>query len=353
MKIVRRHTREIKIGGLKIGAHNPIIVQSMLKNKLSDPSAVKREIIDLQDEGCEIIRSAVVDVDDLESLVRIKSSDYLEVPLVADIHFKWSLAFRCLEKGIDCVRINPGNIGSYEKVAKILDMAKKKNAAIRIGVNSGSIEKNILRKNKGNIVNSIIESVSDNVRFFENAGFHNFKISAKASSVSDTIDINQSLSDKFDYPLHIGITESGTRFEGGIKSGVGIGVLLSRGIGDTIRVSLTDRSFFEVRAAFSILDSLGLREARTEIISCPTCGRTMVDLKSFVEGIGDIAIKRKGKTKIAIMGCIVNGPGEAKEADIGIAFGRKNAAIFKKGVIIEKSPIKIAYEKFKEELSRG
>jgi len=353
MVIKRKKTREIKVGDIKIGNNNPIIVQSMLKNKLTSLDDARKEIKDLQDEGCEIIRTAVVDEDDLKNIKEIKSSDYLKVPVVADIHFKWNLAYKCLENGIDCVRINPGNIGSYEKLSRIIDMAKEKRSAIRIGVNSGSVEKNILKRNHGNISNAIMESVTENVIFFENSGFTNFKISAKASSVIDTIRINRSLSEKFDYPLHIGVTESGSRFEGGIKSGVGIGVLLSEGIGDTVRVSLTDRSIFEVRAAYSILDSLGLREARFEIISCPTCGRTVVDLKSYVEEISKHIIKSKNKITIAMMGCIVNGPGEAKEADIGIAFGRKKAAIFKKGIILEKLPLEEAFIRFKKELGQG
>ncbi len=350
--IERKKTVEIKLGKLKIGGSNPIPVQSMLKNKINDHKAVRSEVEILQDYGCEIIRIAVPDksaINDLKILIREK---IFKVPVVGDIHFDHNLAIEALEAGVECVRINPGNIGSKERLVKVVEKAKEKKSAIRIGVNSGSIEKNILKKNRGAITDSLLESVADSVSILENLGFHNFKISAKASSVMDTVHIYKRLSEKFDYPLHLGITEAGPLLKGSIKSAVGIGILLFEGIGDTIRVSLTESSLSEVIAGFDILSSLDIRHERPELISCPTCGRTEVDLKSLVKDVEEKIFSVKKHLKIAVMGCIVNGPGEAKDADIGIAFGKKKAAIFVKGNIIKRSDLSDVLKDFEGELAK-
>ena len=351
MIIVRRKTREINLGNLKIGGTNPVIVQSMIKNRLEDMNAVREEIRQLQYCGCEIIRVAIVQKDSIAYLKNLLKSRLFIVPVVADIQFDYSLAIEALKAGVECVRINPGNIGGTEKVEKIVNEAKKRKAAIRIGVNSGSIDKRFLRKSNSNHLEAMIYSTLDTISLFEKIGFFNFKISAKASSVMDTVSAYQVLSEKVDYPLHLGVTEAGPLFSGSIKSATGIGILLSMGIGDTIRFSLTDVSSSEVRAAYTILSCLGLRKYGIDIISCPTCSRTKINLKSVVEEVEGITNIISKNIKIAIMGCIVNGPGEAKEADLGIAFGKEKAAIFRKGKIIKRVKSSKAIEEFKKELN--
>lgn len=351
MIIKRKETNVIKVGYLKIGGKNPIIVQSMLKNKIDDFEKIQNEIKELEDSGCEIIRIAIPEKKSIFYLKELLSQKAFNVPVVADIHFDYRLALGCLDAGVDCVRINPGNIGSNEKVSEIIKKAREKNKAIRIGVNSGSIEKKFLKKYEGNIIESIVESTLEKVRFFEKLNFYNFKISAKAASVQDTISIYKILSDKIRYPLHLGITEAGPLFSGSIKSAVGLGILLYEGIGDTIRVSLTDKSIFEVRAAYQILSSLDLRKPGINIISCPTCGRTKVNLKEIANEIETGTSKIKNNFKIAIMGCIVNGPGEAKDADIGIAFARETAAIFVKGKVLKRVNKNTAVKEFLNQLN--
>jgi (E)-4-hydroxy-3-methylbut-2-enyl-diphosphate synthase len=350
MKIRRKNTRVITLGNTKIGGEYPVIVQSMLKKRIENHGAIIAEIEELENSGCEIIRIAIPDNAAVDSFYRLKKVGAFKVPVVADIHFDYRLAIDVLDAGADCVRINPGNIGGKDRLAKVVLKARELNSALRIGVNSGSLDKKILKRNSGNIVRAMVDSTIENVRFFEENDFNNFKISAKASSVPDTIEIYREISSKVDYPLHLGITEAGPAFSGAIKSAVGLGVLLSEGIGDTLRVSLTDRASAEVRAAFIILSSLGLRYHGTDIISCPTCGRTNVDLKSITDEIEEITQTINKNIKIAIMGCIVNGPGEAKEADIGIAYGKEKAAIFKKGKIIKRVNTSIAIKEFEKEL---
>lgn len=350
MIIQRKKTREIRIGALKIGGNNPISVQSMLKNKLSGNDAAKNEIQELMDNGCEVIRLAVPDKKSAYYLHNLIKNKVFKVPVVADIQFDYKLALECLDAGVDCIRVNPGNIGNPEMLEKVINKAREKDTAIRIGVNSGSIEKKILKKNKGDLVSSIIESTLENVRFLENLKFFNFKISAKASSVMETISIYEILSDKIDYPLHLGVTEAGPLFTGSIKSSIGLGILLAKGIGDTIRVSLTDSSISEVKAAYAILNSLNLRKFGVNLTSCPTCGRTKVNLKDFVEKVAISTANIKENIKIAVMGCIVNGPGEAKDADIGIAFGKEQAAIFIKGKILKRVNKEKALEEFIKEI---
>lgn len=352
MIIKRRKTRVIEVGKLKIGGENPIAVQSMTKSKIEDTSKIRSEIGQLIECGCELVRIAVPDKKSVSYLKSLITDGIFLVPVVADIQFDYRLALDCLDIGVDGVRINPGNIGGIERVVKVVEKAKRKKAAIRIGINSGSIDKKMLRKNNGDIVNSMVESALESVRIFEACGFYNFKISAKASSVLDTINVYEILSDKIDYPLHLGVTEAGPLFRGSIKSSVGLGILLSRGIGDTIRVSLTDKSIQEVKAAYVILNSLNLRKVGVDIVSCPTCGRTKVNLNDIVDEVESLTVNIKRNLKLAVMGCIVNGPGEAKDADLGIAFGKEKAAIFVRGKVIKRVGKEKVVEEFKNELEK-
>ncbi len=336
IKIKRKKTRQVKVGDIAVGGRSPITVQSMTKSKLHHRQAIIEEIRSLESCGCEIIRIAVPDRESVARLKSLISEGVFHVPLVADIQFDYRLALDCLEIGVDCIRINPGNIGKQEGLVKIIQLAAKKKAAIRIGVNAGSLKKDILKKNKGHLVDSMVDSALESVAFFEKHHFFNFKISAKASSVLDTIQVYQKISDKLDYPLHLGVTEAGPLLQGSIKSSLGLGILLSKGIGDTIRVSLTDRSQEEVRAGYLILNNLGLRKYGVDIVSCPTCGRTNTDLKSLATEVEHMTRNITIPLKIAVMGCVVNGPGEAKDSDLGIAMGKKKAAIFVKGKVIKR-----------------
>ncbi|MBE3090042.1 MAG: flavodoxin-dependent (E)-4-hydroxy-3-methylbut-2-enyl-diphosphate synthase [Actinobacteria bacterium] len=352
MQIKRKKTRIIQVGKLKIGGGSPIIVQSMTKSKLEDLDDIRSEIKELTGSGCELIRIAIPEKISISYLKRLIDEGIFSVPVVADIQFDYRLALECMDIGIDGIRINPGNIGGRERVGEIVEKAKRKKVAVRIGINSGSIDKKILKENNGNIVNSMIESALENVRLLESLKFKNFKISAKASSVLDTINVYELVSNKVDYPLHLGVTEAGPKFRGSIKSSVGIGILLSKGIGDTIRVSLTGKSIDEVKAAYIILNSLGLRKVGVDIISCPTCGRTTDNLEQIVDEIEKLTADIKKNLKLAVMGCIVNGPGEAKDADLGIAFGKDKAAVFLKGRVIKRVDKNIAVKELKKELER-
>lgn len=353
MDIKRKKTKMINLGKLKIGGNSPVSVQSMTKSKINNTGTIIKEIEELKESGCEVIRIAVPDHDsvkNLEGLVR--EGLFTDVPVVADIHFDYRLALESIKAGVDGIRINPGNIGSIERTAKVVEAAREKGVAIRIGVNSGSIDKKILKKNKGVLRDSMVESAMENIKIMENLNFYNFKISAKASSVLDTISVYRTISDKADYPLHLGVTEAGPMFRGSIKSSVGIGVLLADGIGDTIRVSLTERSIEEVRAAYLILSSLKLRSIGVDIISCPTCGRTKVDLPEIVKEVEAMVLEVKNDLKLAVMGCIVNGPREAKHADMGVAFGKEKAALFLKGSVIKRVPKDMIIDEFREELKK-
>jgi len=352
MQIKRKKTKVMQVGKLKIGGGNPIVVQSMTKSKLEDSGSIRSEIKELIGSGCELIRIAVPEKRSIGYLKQLIDEQIFSVPVVADIQFDYRLALECMDIGIDGVRINPGNIGGRKRVGEIVEKAKRKKVAIRIGINSGSLDKKILKKNNGDIVNSMVESALGNVRLLESLKFNNFKISAKASSVLNTINVYELISNKVDYPLHLGVTEAGLKFRGGIKSSVGIGILLSKGIGDTIRVSLTGKSIDEVKAAYIILNSLGLRRVGVDIISCPTCGRTKDDLKQIVDEIEKLTAGVKRNLKLAVMGCIVNGPGEAKDADLGIAFGKEKAAVFLKGRVIKRVDKNIAAKEFKKELEK-
>jgi (E)-4-hydroxy-3-methylbut-2-enyl-diphosphate synthase len=352
MEIKRRKTKVIKVGQLKIGGDSPISVQSMTKSKLEDPAAIRKEIKELILWGCELVRIAVPERKSVIYLKGLIDEGIFPVPVVADIQFDHRLALECIDAGVDGIRINPGNIGGPGKTAEVIKKANETNTAVRIGINSGSIDKKILKKNSRKIVDSMVESALENVRLLESLEFNNFKISAKASSVLDTVNAYEVISDKVDWPLHLGVTEAGPLMRGSIKSAVGMGILLSKGIGDTIRVSLTDKSVEEVKAAYTILNSLKLRSTGIDIISCPTCGRTIVNLNKMIYQVERLTAGVRKNLKLALMGCIVNGPGEAKEADLGIAFGNRKAAIFLKGKVLKRVDMKSALKVFEKELEK-
>ncbi|MBN2029091.1 flavodoxin-dependent (E)-4-hydroxy-3-methylbut-2-enyl-diphosphate synthase [bacterium] len=332
---MKRHkTKTIKVGKILIGGNAPITVQSMTNTKTEDVKGTVDQIRKLEDAGCEIVRIAVPSLEAAKVIPKIKKA--ISIPLVADIHFNYQLAIKAVEAGANKIRINPGNIGSKDKVKQILRAAKAKGIPVRIGVNAGSLEKKLIQKYDGITTEGLVESAINHIHLFEDFGFNNIVLSVKASNVPLTIEANRILSSRTDYPLHLGITESGTPHFGILRSAVGIGALLAEGIGDTIRVSLTGDPIQEVRAGYEILKSLNLRRLGPTIISCPTCGRTHMDIVSVVEKIEEALPKMGKPITVAIMGCEVNGPGEAKEADIGIACGKKTALLFKKGKVIRK-----------------
>ena len=336
MSFKRRKTREINIGGVKIGGDNPIAIQSMCNTDTRDVKATVDQIKRLEKAGCEIIRVAVPDMEAAECIRDIKKS--IDIPLVADIHFDYRLALRCMENGIDKIRINPGNIGSADRVKQVADMAKRNGIPIRIGVNSGSLEKSLVEKYGGVTPQGLVESALGHIKLLEENDFYDIAVSIKASNVPFSVEVYELLSDTVDYPLHVGITEAGTVWGGTVKSAVGIGAILSRGIGDTIRVSLTGDPVEEIYAAKEILKSLELRKFGVEFISCPTCGRTSIDLIKIANEVEEKVRNIDKNIKVAVMGCAVNGPGEAREADIGIAGGHGEGLIFKKGQILRKVP---------------
>ena len=336
MSCKRKMTREINIGGVKIGGNNPIAIQSMCNTDTRDVKSTVEQIKKLEKAGCEIIRVAVPDMQAAECIRDIRNS--IDIPLVADIHFDYRLALKCMDNGIDKIRINPGNIGSADRVKQVADMAKKNHIPIRVGVNSGSLEKELVEKYGGVTPQGLVESALRHVKLLEQNDFYDTAISIKASNVPFSVEVYELLSNTVDYPLHVGITEAGTVWGGTIKSAVGIGAILSRGIGDTIRVSLTGDPVEEIYAAKEILKDLNLRKFGVEFISCPTCGRTSIDLIKIANEV-ESKIKDIDKNiKVAVMGCAVNGPGEAREADIGIAGGHGEGLIFKKGEILRKVP---------------
>lgn len=332
MNQTRRKTREIKIGNVTIGGNNPIAVQSMCNTDTRDAKATISQILQLEEKGCDLVRVTVPDMIAAEAIKEIKAG--INIPLVADIHFDYKLALKAIENGIDKIRINPGNIGSDEKVAAVVEACKTKNIPIRIGVNIGSLEKSIELK-YGRTPKAMVESAKHHIKILEKLDFYNIIISQKASDVPRTIEAYEMLSKEVDYPLHLGLTEAGTPRTGSIKSAIALGVLLNNGIGDTIRVSLTADPVEEVRVGWEILKSLKLRVRGTTFISCPTCGRTEIDLISLANKVEKELEKVNKPITVAVMGCIVNGPGEAKEADIGIAGGKGKAVIFKKGEILK------------------
>jgi len=330
----RRKTRQVKIGTVPIGGGAPIAVQSMTKTHTQDVEATLGQIKRLEKAGCEIIRLAVPDREAVEALGRIRKQ--VSVPLVADIHFDHRLALASLEKGVDALRINPGNIGSKEKVREVVRAAKEHDIPIRIGVNSGSLEKGLLRKHGGAFAEAMVESALKHVRILEDMDFFHIKISLKAPDVFRTVQAFRLLADKVDYPFHAGITEAGTLVPGSVKSSVGLALLLSEGLADTIRVSLTAPPEEEVRVAFLILSSLGLRSYGPNFVSCPVCGRCEVELFTIAREVEKQLASLRSDIQLAVMGCMVNGPGEAKEADLGLACGRGAGVLFKKGRIFRR-----------------
>ena len=336
MKYSRKKTREVNIGGVKIGGDNPIAIQSMCNTDTRNVEETVKQIKELENAGCEIIRVAVPDMQAAEAIKDIKRQ--IDIPLVADIHFDYRLALKAIDGGIDKIRINPGNIGSEDRVKQVADMAKKNGIPIRVGVNSGSLEKHLVEKYGGVTPEGLVESALGHVRLLEKYDFYDTVISIKASNVPFSVEVYELLSETVDYPLHVGITEAGTVWGGTVKSAVGIGAILSRGIGDTIRVSLTGNPVEEIYAAKEILKDMNLRKFGVEFVSCPTCGRTSIDLISIANEVESRVKSIDKNIKVAVMGCVVNGPGEAREADIGIAGGHGEGLIFRKGEIIRKVP---------------
>ena len=334
---MREHTKVIKIGDRVIGGGNPILIQSMTNTKTEDVQATVAQIQALTAAGCDIIRCAVPTMEAAEALTEIKKQ--ITIPLVADIHFDYKLALAAIKHGADKIRINPGNIGSRERVQAVVDAAKERSIPIRVGVNSGSLEKELVEKYHGVTAEGIVESALDKVHLIEDMGYDNLVISIKSSDVMMCARAHELIAAKTDYPLHVGITESGTLYSGNIKSAVGLGIILYQGIGDTIRVSLTGDPLEEIRSAKRILKTLGLRKGGIEVVSCPTCGRTQIDLIGLANQVErmveDIPLD---DIKVAVMGCVVNGPGEAKEADIGIAGGKGTGMLIKKGEIVQRMP---------------
>lgn len=345
----REHTRVIGIGDRIIGGGNPVLIQSMCNTKTQDIDATVSQIAALTKAGCDIIRVAVPDMEAANALKEIKKQ--ITIPLVADIHFDYRLAIAAIESGADKIRINPGNIGSAERVRAVVEKAKEYDIPIRVGVNSGSLEKNLVEKYGGVTAEGIVESALDKIRVIEELGYENLVISIKSSDVLMCVKAHELISMKTDYPLHVGITESGTLASGTVKSSVGLGIILHEGIGDTIRVSLTGDPVEEVKTARLILKTLGLKRGGVEVVSCPTCGRTRIDLISLANQVEEMVSKFDHlDVKVAVMGCVVNGPGEAREADLGIAGGIGEGLLIKKGEVIRKVPEDQLLQALQEEL---
>ena len=332
----RDETKVIHIGNKVIGGGNPIMIQSMTNTKTDDVRATVEQILRLEEAGCDIIRCTVPTLEAAKAVKEIKR--YIHIPLVADIHFDYKMAIAAIENGADKIRINPGNIGNREKVAEVVKAAKERNIPIRVGVNSGSLEKDLVEKYHGVTAEGIVESALDKVHIIEDLGYDNLVISIKSSDVMMCVKAHEVLAPKTPYPLHVGITESGTVNSGNIKSAIGLGLILNQGIGDTIRVSLTGDPVEEIKSAKLILRTLGLRKGGIEVVSCPTCGRTNIDLIGLATQVEKMVANYDLDIKVAVMGCAVNGPGEAKEADLGIAGGIGEGLLIKKGEIVKKVP---------------
>ena len=343
-------TREVNVGGVAVGGGKPVVIQSMCNTDTRNVSATTAQILRLEDAGCEIIRVAVPDMAAAEAIADIKKS--IHIPLVADIHFDHRLALKCIENGIDKVRINPGNIGSRDRVKAVADAAKARGIPIRIGVNGGSLEKELVAKYGGATAEALVKSAMGHVEILDDVNFSDVVVSIKVSSVPVMIEAYRMFSKDCDIPLHVGVTESGTERMGTIKSSIGIGSLLSEGIGDTIRVSLTADPVREIYAAKDILRTLGLRNSGVEFVSCPTCGRTQIDLIGIANEVEERLMNVDKNIKVAVMGCAVNGPGEARDADVGIAGGKGECLIFKKGEILRKIPENEAVEALMKEIEK-
>mgnify|MGYP000184588141 FL=1 len=332
----RRRTKEVRIGDVVIGGKHPIAIQSMTNTKTEDVAATVAQIQALTAAGCDIIRCAVPTMEAAEALTEIKKQ--VSIPVVADIHFDYCLALAAIEHGADKIRINPGNIGSTERVRAVVDAAKERGIPIRVGVNSGSLEKDLVEKYHGVTAEGIVESALDKVHLIEDMGYDNLVISIKSSDVMMCVKAHELIATQTDHPLHVGITESGTIISGNIKSSIGLGLILHQGIGDTIRVSLTGDPLEEIKSAKLILRTLGLRKGGVEVVSCPTCGRTRIDLIGLANQVENMVADIPLDIKVAVMGCVVNGPGEAKEADIGIAGGIGEGLLIKNGEVYKKVP---------------
>ena len=344
----RDHTKVIQIGDRVIGGGNPVLIQSMTNTKTDDVTATINQIKRLEQAGCEIVRCTVPGIEAAKALAQIKKE--ITIPLVADIHFDYKMAIAAIENGADKIRINPGNIGGREKVSEVVRAARERMIPIRVGVNSGSLEKELIERYHGVTAEGIVESALDKVHMIEDFGYDNIVISIKSSDVTMCIKAHEILADKTQYPLHVGITESGTVMSGNIKSAVGLGIILYQGIGDTIRVSLTGDPVEEIKSAKLILRALGLRTGGIEVVSCPTCGRTNIELIGLANQVETMVQGYDLDIKVAVMGCAVNGPGEAKEADIGIAGGIGEGLLIKKGEIVKKVPEHALLDTLKYEL---
>lgn len=346
--MTREDTKVIQIGTVKIGGGNPVAIQSMTNTKTEDVEATVQQILALEVAGCQIIRCAVPTMEAAEAIREIKKR--IHIPLVADIHFDYRLAIAAIENGADKIRINPGNIGDRSRVQAVVDKAKEYNIPIRVGVNSGSLEKPLLEKYGGVTAEGIVESAMDKVRLIEEMGYDNLVVSIKSSDVLMCVKAHELIAEKTDHPLHVGITEAGTIISGNIKSAIGLGLILHQGIGDTIRVSLTGDPLEEIKSAKLILKTLGLRKGGIEVVSCPTCGRTRIDLIGLANQVENMVADIPLDIKVAVMGCVVNGPGEAKEADIGIAGGIGEGLIIKHGEVYKKVPESELLESLRYEL---
>ena len=344
----RLNTRRVMVGNVQIGGENRVSIQSMCNTKTKDVDATVKQILDLENAGCEIIRVACLDLEDAKAIKQIKEK--IHIPIVADIHFDYQIALEAINSGVDKVRINPGNIGSKEKVKAVVDECKNKKIPIRIGVNAGSLEKDLLEKYGKPTAEAMVESAKRHVDILEELEFYDIVISLKASDLDLCIKAYELASKEFNYPLHLGITEAGTEFSGTVKSSIGLGVLLREGIGNTIRVSLSDDPIKEIRVAKEILKDCNLYKKTPTLIACPTCGRTQIDLIPIAKEMEDFLQTIESSIKVAVMGCVVNGPGEAREADIGIAGGKNEAVLFKKGEIIKKIPQNQIVEVLKKEI---
>ena len=334
--LYREKTKEIRIGERLIGGGNPIAIQSMTNTKTEDTEATVAQILALEDVGCEIVRCTVPTMEAARAFSEIKKR--IHIPLVADIHFDYRLAIAAMENGADKIRINPGNIGGEDRIREVVSCAKERQIPIRVGVNSGSLEKEKIERYGRVTAEGLVESAMEKVRMIEDAGYDNLVVSIKSSDVLMSIRAHEKIAQQCPYPLHVGITEAGTAYSGNVKSSVGIGVILHEGIGDTIRVSLTEDPILEVRTAKLILKTLGLRRGGIEVVSCPTCGRTDIDIIGLAAKVEEMVQDIPLDLKVAVMGCVVNGPGEAREADIGIAGGKHEGLLFRQGEIIRKVP---------------
>ena len=346
---MRMNTKEVKIGNKVIGGNHPILIQSMTNTKTEDVDATVAQILELEQAGCDIIRCAVPTMEAAKALGEIKKQ--IHIPLVADIHFDYRLAIAAMENGADKIRINPGNIGSTQRIKAVVDVAKAKNIPIRVGVNSGSLEKDLVEKYHGVTAEGLVESALDKVKIIEDLGYDNLVISIKSSDVLMCVKAHELIKDKTNHPIHVGITEAGTLRSGTIKSSAGLAMILYQGIGDTIRVSLTGAPVEEVYTAKQLLKTLGLRSGGIEVVSCPTCGRTQIDLISLANKVEAMVSDIKlDNVKVAVMGCVVNGPGEAKEADIGIAGGIGEGLLIKHGEVVRKMPEDQLLDALRDEL---